>query len=112
VAILIASVYFEAPLLERANIKYPPNPAKSAWFLLWIQELVSYSIYTVYLLLLLLIFYILLPFIRKQRNEHLARWFPIEDRFISFLTLFICLSITILTIIAYFFRGPDWHISF
>jgi len=98
----MASVYFEAPLLEKANIESPPNPAKSAWFLLWIQELVSYSIYTVYLLLFLLLFYIFLPFIRRRRKEHLAMWFPLDDRFIAFLTLFICLSITILTIIAYF----------
>lgn len=109
---MLLSAFIDAPLLERGNINYSPNPAKSAWFLLWIQELVSYSIYNIYLLLLLLLFYILLPRIRGKGRTYLAMWFPNDDRFIAFLTIVIYVGILVLTVIAHFFRGPDWHIKF
>jgi heme/copper-type cytochrome/quinol oxidase subunit 2 len=106
------SLFFDAPLLERANISNPPNPAKSAWFLLWIQELVSYSIYNIYIVIFLFVFYLMLPFIRGKGKVPLAKWFPEDDRITTFVSIFIFLGIIILTIIAYFFRGPDWHINF
>lgn len=40
---LIASVYFDAPLKEIANPRFPENPAKAPWYFLGLQELVSYS---------------------------------------------------------------------
>ena len=41
--ILFAALLADAPLLEQANPAFPENPAKSPWYFLGIQELVSYS---------------------------------------------------------------------
>jgi len=46
--VLLLAVFISAPLQDPAAIGRVPNPVKSAWFLLWIQELVSYSKYLVY----------------------------------------------------------------
>ena len=43
-ALLLLAALVPAPLQEQANPAVTPNPAKSAWFLLWIQELVSWSL--------------------------------------------------------------------
>jgi quinol-cytochrome oxidoreductase complex cytochrome b subunit len=37
--ILFLSVFFNAPLLERANPAYSPNPAKAPWYFMGVQEL-------------------------------------------------------------------------
>ncbi len=41
--VLFFALVADAPLLEQANPSYPENPAKSPWYFLGIQELVSYS---------------------------------------------------------------------
>ena len=46
--LVILAIFILAPLDGPADIASVPNPIKSAWFLLWIQELVSYSNYLVY----------------------------------------------------------------
>ncbi|MBI5655355.1 MAG: cytochrome B6, partial [Geobacter sp.] len=45
---LCGGALLPAPLLGPADPGNPPNPAKSAWFLLWIQELVSYGTFFIY----------------------------------------------------------------
>ncbi|MEK6717249.1 MAG: cytochrome b N-terminal domain-containing protein, partial [candidate division NC10 bacterium] len=42
-AIVVLSIFFDAPLEELANPTHPPNPAKAPWYFLGLQELVSYS---------------------------------------------------------------------
>ena len=49
--ILTASIFFDAPLEEKAEPYNAPNPSKSAWFLLWTQELASYGSYYVYIII-------------------------------------------------------------
>jgi menaquinol-cytochrome c reductase cytochrome b/c subunit len=44
--VLLAALLADAPLLEQANPAHPENPAKSPWYFLGIQELVSYSAFT------------------------------------------------------------------
>ena len=39
IAILLFSVFFEAPLLEKANPLVSPNPSKAPWYFMGIQEL-------------------------------------------------------------------------
>ena len=43
VSLLLLALFVPAPLQTAADPSTTPNPAKSAWFLLWIQELVSWS---------------------------------------------------------------------
>ena len=50
VALLLLAWLFPAPLQEAADVTRVPNPARSAWFLLWMQELISYSAALVYLI--------------------------------------------------------------
>ncbi len=42
-AMLLLSLFFDAPLKEAANPAVPENPAKAPWYFLGLQELVSYS---------------------------------------------------------------------
>ena len=44
--LLILATFVDAPLLEKANPSNPENPAKSPWYFLGIQEMVSYSAFT------------------------------------------------------------------
>ncbi len=46
--LLLLAALVPAPLETPADPAHAPNPAKSAWFLLWIQELVSYSTLAIY----------------------------------------------------------------
>jgi len=97
-----------APLQGPADISRVPNPVKAAWFLLWAQELVSYSGSLVYAILGLVLFFFLLPFIAGSSPCERARWLPPDQKTINILTLSIVIAIIVLTIIAMFFRGENW----
>ncbi len=75
-ALLVLSVFVEAPLLERANPALPENPAKSPWYFLGIQEMVSYSSFTGGILvpLLYLAFLISIPYIDRE-EKYTGYWF-------------------------------------
>ena len=113
VAVLLAlAVFVPAPLQHQANPALTPNPAKSAWFLLWIQELVSWSRYMIWPIVLLGVLFLLLPWLPGSVRIHRAGWFPREQRTLSAITLVIAAAITGLTIIALYFRGTDWSLAF
>ena len=107
-ALCALAALFPAPLQEPADIGKVPNPAKSAWFLLWIQELVSYSRNLIYAVVLVAAFFLVLPYTRWGRRDDgtdRSRW-PVAA-----LALAVFSSIVILTIIALLFRGKDWTLS-
>jgi len=70
------SYFFDAPLLEQANPSVPENPAKSPWYFLGIQEMVSYSAFTGGILvpLLYLSFLISIPYVDKE-DKYTGHWF-------------------------------------
>jgi quinol-cytochrome oxidoreductase complex cytochrome b subunit len=75
-ALLAMAFLFDAPLRERANPDFAENPAKSPWYFLGIQELVSYSAFAggVIIPILFLVFLISVPYIdREERNTGI--WF-------------------------------------
>jgi quinol-cytochrome oxidoreductase complex cytochrome b subunit len=75
-ALLVTAFLFDAPLRERANPDFPENPAKSPWYFLGIQELVSYSAFAggVIIPALFLVFLISIPYMdREERN--MGFWF-------------------------------------
>ncbi|MEX2370575.1 MAG: cytochrome b N-terminal domain-containing protein [Bacteroidales bacterium] len=77
VALLLLSAFFiEAPLLERANPTHPENPAKSPWYFLGIQELVSYSAFAGGLLipLLYLFFLFSIPY-KDKEDQYVGIWY-------------------------------------
>ncbi len=111
-ALLVLAAVVPAPLQEQANPAVTPNPAKSAWFLLWIQELVSWSRFMIYPVMVLACLFLLLPWIPASGHIHRASWFPHEQRTVSALTMLCSLFIVALTVVAMFFRGTNWSLAF
>ena len=74
--LLIMAFLFDAPLLEQANPAFPENPAKSPWYFLGIQELVSYSAFAggVIIPVLFLVFLISIPYIDRE-DKNIGIWF-------------------------------------
>ena len=108
VAILcLLAVWFPAPLEVAADPAKSPNPAKSAWFLLWIQELVSYNTLAIYLAVVLAIILLVLPWVPVTSVEH-ASWFQRAHRFVAVLALVAFFAVLALTVVGLFFRGADW----
>ncbi len=107
-ALCALAALFPAPLQEPADIGKVPNPAKSAWFLLWIQELVSYSRTLVYAVALLAALFLALPYTRWGGRDG----DPERSRLpVAALALAVFSAIVILTVVAFFFRGPDWALT-
>lgn len=112
VLLLLGSALLPAPLQEAANPALTPNPAKSAWFLLWTQELVSWSRLMIYPIMLLAVLFFLLPWLPVSGHVHRARWFHREQRAVNILTIIVFAAILLLTITALFFRGANWSLTF
>jgi len=110
-ALLLAAAVVPAPLREAADPAQTPNPVKSAWFLLWIQELVSYSRFMVYPVMALGALFLLLPWLPGSGRPCQAAWFPREQRAVNLLACGAFLAIVCLTVIALFFRGTNWSLS-
>ena len=106
--LMILAIFIPAPLNGPADISSVPNPIKSAWFLLWTQELASYSKYFVYPIILLGLYFLLLPYLPGSLECKRATWFQKDQLLISILTLMIFIAILVLTVVAMFFRGENW----
>jgi hypothetical protein len=106
--LLLLAMVVPAPLNEPANITQTPNPAKAAWFFLWVQELASYSKYFVYMIILIGLFFLLLPFLPGISEAKQAKWLPKDQQWVNTFTLIIFFGVSALTMIAMFFRGRNW----
>ena len=89
--LLLLAIVAPAPLNEPANITQTPNPAKAAWFFLWVQELASYSKYLVYMIMLIGLFFLLLPFLPGISESEQAKWLPKDQQWINTVALIIFL---------------------
>ena len=105
--LLLLALVFPAPLQEHAQLAVVPNPAKSAWFLLWIQELVSYDVRLIYLVIAGVLLFVLLPWLQKRVIDR-AVWFGSGHRMIASVVMAAFLLIVLLTLIAFYFRGKNW----
>jgi quinol-cytochrome oxidoreductase complex cytochrome b subunit len=76
-AVLMMCAFFvDAPLKEQANPMLPENPAKSPWYFLGIQELVSYSAFAGGVIIPILFIYFLVSIpIKDRENQHIGIWF-------------------------------------
>jgi quinol-cytochrome oxidoreductase complex cytochrome b subunit len=74
--LMAAAFFFDAPLKELANPLLPENPAKSPWYFLGIQELVSFSAFAggIIIPLLFVAFLVSIPF-RDREDAHCGVWF-------------------------------------
>lgn len=111
-ALLLLAALIPAPLQEQASPAVTPNPAKSAWFLLWIQELVSWSRLMIYPVMLLGVLFLLLPWLPVGPRIHRGGWFPREQRAVSAVTVILAVAVVLLTVVALFFRGANWSLLF
>jgi quinol-cytochrome oxidoreductase complex cytochrome b subunit len=73
---LLFSCFVDAPLREMANPDFPENPAKSPWYFLGVQEMVSYSAFSGGLLLpaIALFFLFSIPF-GDSEPKYQGIWF-------------------------------------
>lgn len=109
--ICVLSVFIGAPLQEPAEPHNVPNPSKSAWFLLWMQELVSYNLHFVYLIVIMYIAFILMPFFIKPKEDKYAKWFDRRFAVTHIITIIALILIIGLTVLAYFFRVEYWQLA-
>lgn len=109
VVLLVAAALVPAPLEIAADPLHPPNPAKSAWFLLWIQELVSHGTAWIYVVLVLATVLVGLPWLRKSEAEY-AAWFQRGERVVATMVLVLALAVLGLTIVGLFMRGANWQL--
>ncbi len=112
VALFALAAFVPAPLQEQASPAITPNPVKSAWFLLWIQELVSWSCLMIYPVLLLGCLFVMLPWLPVGPHLHKASWFAGSQKKVSVITIALVAIIAGLTLMAMFFRGANWSLVF
>jgi hypothetical protein len=110
--LLLLAALLPAPLQEQANPAVTPNPAKSAWFLLWVQEMVSWSRLMIYPVILIGCLFLLLPWLPATAHIHRASWFPREQKVLNVVTVIAAAAIVALTVVAMFFRGSNWSLLF
>jgi len=109
--LMLAALLVDAPLLAPADISIPENPAKSPWYFLGVQELVSYSSFTggVVVPLLLLAAAIAVPFIDREEKGR-GYWFGGgEGRNVVMLSAIVAVFLT--TAIMAIAIGGGWHWS-
>jgi hypothetical protein len=108
-AIACVAYFWQAPLDPPADKGHVPNPSKAAWFLLWIQELVSYSSRAIFGVVALVLYFLLLPYIHGRRGAQGARWFPGDQPALNIAVIVLSFGIAALTCLAYYFRGQNWR---
>lgn len=108
-ALAVLAALVPAPLEPPADPAHAPNPAKSAWFLLWIQELVSHGTAFIYVAVALAAGLVALPWLPLPKLPH-ARWLAREHRALAVAVLAAALLVLALTLVGLFLRGPDWRL--
>lgn len=108
VVVVVLAALLPAPLLAPADLSRVPNPSRAAWFLIWMQELVSYTKYAIYPILLMALTLCVLPWLPGVKPAQQARWWPSDQRWINWLALLAFVYIVVLTIVALYFRGENW----
>ncbi len=95
--LLIMAYLVDAPLGEEANPVFPENPAKSPWYFLGIQEMVSYSAFAggIVIPVLFLAFLVSIPYMDRE-DRYTGIWFsgPVGKR-ITLLSLLFAFSVTL-----------------
>lgn len=109
-SLLLLAAVVPAPLLTPADPASPPNPAKSAWFLLWTQELVSHGTALAWLITALAVWFFSLPWCGRREAPVAAVWFGRERWLTSWGVLAAFAAIIVLTVVAMFFRGENWSL--
>jgi hypothetical protein len=110
--LVMLAIFIPAPLQGPADMANVPNPIKSAWFLLWTQEMVSHSKHLVYPIIFFGFSFLLLPYLPGSPECNQARWLQKDQWLINVMTLMIFAAILVLTVVAAFMRGENWALVF
>jgi len=120
VALLLISLFFDAPLEDLANPLVTPNPGKAPWYFTGIQELIHYTnkpvIPAIILPLLIFVWLFLIPYIDRKPKNRLASLFNRifiggeRRRILTTLFTIFIFGALIFTIIGSLFRGENWSI--
>jgi cytochrome b-561 len=107
--LLVAAFLINAPLEEPANANHPPNPAKAPWYLLGLQELVSYSAFIGGVLVpgLIVVGLLMIPYIDRKKVG-IGKWFAKERWLANTLFMSFLAIMFILIVIGVWFRGENW----
>lgn len=117
-ALLIISLFFDAPLEDLANPLVTPNPGKAPWYFTGIQELIHYTtrpvIPAIIIPLLIILWLISIPYIDRRSKTDvgaiLNKIFVGGERRKILITLFTAFifGALIFTVIGSLFRGENW----
>ena len=111
--IFILSVFLDAPLRERANPAYSPNPAKAPWYFMGIQELIMHfhPFFAVVLIPLLILFFLFyLPFLKYDRYDGGVWFSSSKGKQLTLISALTALALTPMLVIAdeYLFHLATW----
>ena len=109
-ALVIFSVFVDAPLLEFANFNAQPNPSKAPWYFLGLQELLSYfdpQVAGVIIPGFGLAGLMAVPYL--DRNPSVR---PSDRKLAIMIFSFFLFAAAVLTIYGSFFRGPGFNFTF
>lgn len=110
--LLLAGMLIDAPLKTIANPDLPENPAKSPWYLLGIQEIISYSAFmggfVIPLLFVAFLFYI--PWFDTSGERHQGVWFAGRNGLkMTWISVLVGVIITLTFIILFMMTGQPGH---
>ncbi len=117
-ALLIISLFFNAPLEDLANPLVTPNPGKAPWYFTGIQELIHYTnrpvIPAIIIPLVIIVGLLLIPYADRSPASRLGS--VLNTLFIGgekrkvLVLIFTCfvLGALIFTVIGSLFRGENW----
>lgn len=114
--IIIFSIFFNAPLLEKANPLLSPNPSKSPWYFMGIQELLIHLhpfFTTVIIPFALIGLFVFIPN-TKIDKANVGQWFysPKGKKMILLSIGFaIIITIGLIFIFEYYLHIDQWNIS-
>ena len=117
-ALLMISLFFDAPLEDLANPLVTPNPGKAAWYLTGIQEMIHYTnkpvIPAIIIPALIIIGLVLLPYADRKPKTPLSSLLNRifiggeKRRVLVFLFTLFVFGALIFTVIGSLFRGENW----
>lgn len=102
VTLLLMAMFFDAPLLEKANPHVSPNPSKAPWYFMGFQELLLHihpGFGSFVIPLLVTAFFIYIPFTRYSQLN-VGRWFNSDTgRKLTIWSVVFAVVLTLLVII-------------
>ncbi len=114
--VLLLSVFFSAPLQDRANPAYSPNPAKAPWYFMGVQELLLHMHPFFSVVVLPLLFFaamVYLPYFQWKEPVP-GRWFHSElGKRLAIRAALLALVLTpvVVLIDEYVFRIKEWGLG-